>query len=69
MDCDWLTFIDAIALVFIIEGIMPFLRPESYKRYMQIMCQQSDGSIRIFGLVSMIIGCGVLYLVRLFFDF
>lgn len=68
MDFDWITFLDAIALVFIIEGILPFIKPESFKRYLETMRAQSDFSLRIIGLVSMAIGSVILYFVRFFFE-
>lgn len=68
IDFEWVTFLDAIALVFIIEGIMPFIRPESFRKYLETMQKQSDSFIRIMGFVSMLFGLLVLYLVRLIFD-
>ncbi len=69
MNFDWVTFLDAIALVFIIEGVLPFIRPESFKRYLDAMRKQPDLSLRIIGLVSMVIGSVILYLVRVFFEY
>jgi uncharacterized protein YjeT (DUF2065 family) len=54
----------AIALVFIIEGITPFLAPRLWRRAMQQMFMQSDKALRVFGLVSMLLGLGLLYWVR-----
>lgn len=69
MDLDWwMTFLDAIALVFIIEGIMPFIKPDAFRRYLDIMRGQSDNFLRILGLVMMLFGLLVLYLVRLMFE-
>ncbi len=52
----------AIGLVFVIEGLLPFLVPHIWKKLMQQMTQQSDRSLRIMGLLSMLIGLGWLYL-------
>lgn len=65
---EWITFLDAIALVFIIEGIMPFIKPEAFRKYLETMQKQSDSFIRIMGFVSMLFGLVVLYLVRLIFE-
>lgn len=51
----------AVGLVFVIEGLTPFLFPRLWRRAMQQMLMQSDRSIRVFGLVSMLIGLAVLY--------
>lgn len=54
----------AVGLVFILEGATPFLAPRLWRRAMQQMFIQSDRSIRVFGLVSMLIGLVFLYLIR-----
>lgn len=54
----------AIALVFVLEGLTPFLAPRLWRRAMQQMFMQGDKALRIFGLVSMLIGLALLYLVR-----
>lgn len=55
-------FFAAISLVFVLEGILPFLAPRAWRRAMQQMMMQSDKTLRICGLVSMLIGLGLLYL-------
>lgn len=54
----------ALALVMVIEGILPFLSPDSMRRLLQSMAQVDNRSLRISGLVSMLAGLGLLYLVR-----
>jgi uncharacterized protein YjeT (DUF2065 family) len=54
----------AIGLVFILEGLMPFLVPRAWRRIMQQMIIQNDRAVRLFGLTSMLIGLGLLYLIR-----
>ena len=54
----------ALALVMVIEGILPFLSPASMRKYMAQMAQMDDKTLRITGLVSMVVGVGVLYLVK-----
>lgn len=65
---EWITFLDAIALVFIIEGILPFIKPEAFRKYLETMQKQSDNFIRVMGFVSMVFGLIVLYLVRIIFE-
>jgi len=48
--------ITAIALVLIIEGLLPFLAPSAWRETFRRILQLSDGQIRFFGLTSMIIG-------------
>ena len=51
----------AVALLLVIEGIMPFLSPEKWRETMQQISQQSDSVLRGFGLASMIAGVIFLY--------
>jgi hypothetical protein len=48
--------ITAIALVLVIEGLLPFLAPSAWRETFRRILQLSDGQIRFFGLTSMIIG-------------
>ncbi len=54
----------ALALVLVIEGILPFVNPNGMRSVWQQMAQMDDKSLRISGLVSMIAGLIVLSLVR-----
>jgi len=55
------TLISAIALVFILEGLLPFVFPELWKKMMTQAVQSSARDLRIMGLVSITIGMGVLF--------
>jgi len=54
----------ALALVMVIEGILPFLSPGAMRNYMSQMSQMDDKTLRITGLVLMLMGVVMLYLVR-----
>jgi uncharacterized protein YjeT (DUF2065 family) len=54
----------AIALLLIIEGIMPFLNPGGSRRAMQMISQLNDGTLRFAGLTAMVLGCLLLYFVN-----
>lgn len=58
------TFLMAIALLLIIEGVLPFLAPSLWRDTFRRITQMSDGQIRFFGLTSMLIGLLLLLLVR-----
>jgi len=53
------TFWVALALVFVIEGLFPFLSPAGWRRMMVQILQLSDGQLRFFGMCS-ILGGGLL---------
>jgi len=53
----------AISLVLIIEGIIPFLYPGRWRRLVAQIAIMDNKSMRIIGLVSMLFGLGLLFLV------
>ena len=54
----------ALALLLVIEGIIPFLSPGAMKNMMMAVAEMDDKSLRISGLVSMVLGVIALYLVN-----
>ena len=57
-------FLMAFGLVFVIEGLLPFLAPRIWRQAMQQMVTQQDRTLRLFGLISMLIGLMLVYLFR-----
>jgi uncharacterized protein len=49
-------FWTALALVLIFEGLMPFVAPSAWRRVFTQMLQLQDGQIRFFGLVCVLSG-------------
>lgn len=64
MGLDWTDLFAALAIVCIIEGIMPFINPSGTKRLLARMVSMEEREMRIVGLVSMLVGLAILYLVR-----
>lgn len=60
----WRDIATALALVLVIEGILPFLNPNSWRRMLGMAAQLDDATLRVIGLSSMIIGVLLLYLVH-----
>lgn len=54
----------AVALTLVLEGLLPFLSPGSWRRAFERALQLSDGQIRFIGLTSIVIGLLLLALVR-----
>ena len=54
----------AMALMLVLEGIVPFLSPDTMRRMLVAMIQMDDRSMRIAGLISMLAGVALLYLVH-----
>ena len=60
----WQVLPAAVALVFVFEGMLPFISPARWRAAFAIVAQMDDASIRRFGLGSMLFGIGLLYLVN-----
>ncbi|MEM6514381.1 MAG: DUF2065 family protein [Pseudomonadota bacterium] len=60
----WTEILTAVALVLIIEGLIPFSGPSRYRQLVAQMTQLSDNALRTVGLASMLGGLLLLYLVR-----
>ena len=54
----------AFSMLLVIEGIIPFLYPQRWKNMVQALAQIDNNSMRVMGLISMLLGTGLLYLVR-----
>lgn len=61
---NWTDLLAALALVLVIEGMIPFLNPGYLRRMMEMMSQLDDRALRMAGLASMLGGIILLYLVR-----
>ena len=48
--------LSALALMLILEGLLPFLSPGAWRRMFERATKLGDGQIRFFGLCSMVIG-------------
>lgn len=49
----------ALALVLILEGLLPFISPGAWRRVFSEMLQMRDGQIRFFGLICLLGGAGL----------
>jgi uncharacterized protein YjeT (DUF2065 family) len=50
------TFVMALALMLILEGVLPFIAPNLWRDTFRRITQMSDGQIRFVGLSSMLVG-------------
>ncbi len=58
------TLLIALALLLIIEGLLPFLAPGFWREAFRRLTEMSDGQLRFIGLTSMLAGLLLLYLSR-----
>jgi len=48
--------IGAVALMLVVEGLLPFLSPSTWRDVFERAMRMSDGQIRFLGLSSMLVG-------------
>ena len=60
----WQDLAVALCLVFVIEGIVPFLYPRRWREMVMMLSEVDDRTMRLVGLMSMLLGTGLLYLIR-----
>jgi uncharacterized protein YjeT (DUF2065 family) len=60
----WQVLPVAIALVFIIEGMLPFISPNRWRTMLVMVEQMDNRMIRNVGLGSMLFGVVILYLMH-----
>jgi len=51
---DWV--MGALALMLVLEGLLPFLSPSAWRQVFERAIRMSDGQIRFIGLSSMLAG-------------
>ncbi len=60
----WQEILTAVALLLVIEGMLPFVGPQVYKQLVAQIAGLGDNQLRTFGLTSMIVGLVLLFFVR-----
>jgi uncharacterized protein len=60
----WQDLLSAVALMLVIEGILPFVSPAVMRQVFASMAGMDDRRLRLTGMVSMAIGVILLYMVR-----
>lgn len=54
----------ALALVLVLEGLMPLMAPGAWRAAFEKALRLTDGQLRFFGLVSLLLGLGLLALMQ-----
>lgn len=55
------TLLIALALMLVLEGLLPFVSPPSWRLVMRRVGAMADGQIRFFGLASILAGLALLF--------
>lgn len=61
---DWQSLLSAIALLLVLEGLLPFLNPSGYKSLLENIRNLPESQLRNYGLVMIAAGLILLYFVR-----
>jgi uncharacterized protein YjeT (DUF2065 family) len=61
---NWDDLLAALALVMVIEGIVPFVSPRMLRSMLEKVTRIDDRTLRLIGLISMVCGVIMLYIVR-----
>ena len=61
---NWQDLLAAVALVLILEGVLPFASPGRMRQVLEQIQQISDQQMRRMGAISMIAGLVLLYFVK-----
>jgi uncharacterized protein YjeT (DUF2065 family) len=60
----WHDLLLALALLLVLEGLLPFLNPAGFKQAMLMISQMNGRQLRISGFVSMMLGVLLMYTVN-----
>ncbi len=60
----WDDFLRAFALMLVFEGMLPFIAPGRWRNMIGVIGQMKETTLRAIGLVSMLAGILVLFLVN-----
>ncbi len=59
-------FLTALGLALILEGMPYFIAPGSIKKTLEMIKDQPEKFLRLFGLMAMLSGVALLYVVNIF---
>lgn len=64
MPLDWADLLGALALLLVIEGLLPFANPAGMKRALARIAEIGDRELRVAGFMTMLTGLVLLFLIR-----
>ncbi|HTQ36872.1 MAG TPA: DUF2065 domain-containing protein [Steroidobacteraceae bacterium] len=64
MKLQWSDLLAAVAILLVLEGLLPFLNPDGTRRVFARLSQVTTTELRVAGFVSLMLGLLLLYLVR-----
>ena len=61
----WDILLAAVALMLVVEGLLPFLSPQIWRQMFERATRMSDGQIRFLGMTCMVAGVALMLLFRI----
>jgi uncharacterized protein YjeT (DUF2065 family) len=61
---EWSDLFAAFALYLILEGLLPFVSPDNWRKSLLMISKFKDGQLRFFGLASILVGLSLLLWIR-----
>jgi uncharacterized protein YjeT (DUF2065 family) len=64
MNVAWTDLFAAVAILLVVEGLLPFLNPGATRRLFAQLAQMAEKELRVGGIASILAGLLLLYFVR-----
>jgi hypothetical protein len=64
VNLQWSDLLAAVAMLLVLEGLLPFVNPAGTRRVFQQMSQMQDRELRVAGFIAMAAGLVLLFIVR-----
>ena len=60
----WADLLAGLAFYLVLEGLLPFVAPQQWRRSLAALASLEEGRLRLFGLAAVIAGLVLLFIVR-----
>ena len=64
MNLQWSDLLAAVAILLVLEGVLPFLNPNGTRRLFARLALVTSAEMRVAGFISLVLGLLLLYLAR-----
>ena len=64
MNLAWSDLLAAVAILLVLEGVLPFINPNGTRRVFQQLSKMMDRELRVAGFIAMAAGLVLLFVVR-----
>jgi uncharacterized protein YjeT (DUF2065 family) len=64
VNLQWSDLLAAVAILLVLEGLLPFINPNGTRRVFARLALVSSNEMRVAGCISLVLGLVLLYLVR-----